>query len=261
MARTAATLQKNEMEAFQKFAAEHGIKLDGEEGVRNGDILGGAIISANQDITPTTLAAAFEQVRDKLTLKSAAEREYDSVSAESPAAAAQFDVWFQNQKQLINTGDEGFQNASGLLRELRGREITNQTIAAAMERIGAPVSRFHAARRPLHYVQSSKPFVNPKSHAHPDRLVPNESKPGPQFVGGRKNHATDPVETQVQTKPARQIDAWETIARNHLGAGQTHSQRAALQEIYDLASNGALSWREAGAKMGDLKKSFQLVRF
>jgi hypothetical protein len=258
MARTATTLQQHEIEAFQKFALERGIKLDGEEGVRNGSVLGGAIISADQDITPASLAAAFEQVRDQLTLKSAAEREYDSVVAANPVAAQQFATWFENQKLLVNTGNEGFQNASGILRELRGREITNQTITAAIASIGAPASRFHAARRQLHFVPS-KPIENPKNHA----LRPEEPKPTSQvkYVHGRKNHATDPASypTTETTKPSVAPSAWETISKNLLGSGNSHGRNQALQDLFDRGVGGTLPWTAVYQEMTQLKKSWSRV--
>jgi hypothetical protein len=243
MVRTEAATQ-NEIAVFQMFCLENGIILDGETGFKNGEILGQVIADSNQQITPATLAVAFEQVRDQLAIKSSAELAYEKIAAENPYAAAALDALYP--RELISDDpDKKFHNSTKLLVELRGRPVNSRTVDEALGRLNyKPGSN-------LHFIPS-KPVVDPRNHA----LRTEEPKPTSQikYVGGRKNHASDPVETQTQVKSERQIDAWETISRSHLGSGRTHSQSQALQHIFDRGVNGMLPWRQVATQMGELKK-------
>jgi hypothetical protein len=255
MARTAATLQQHEIEAFEAFAAKHGIKLNGEEGVRNGSILGGDIINRNQDITQVTLSEAFSRLRDQLTLKSRAEMEYETIAAENPTVAQQLATWFENQKLLVNTGDEGFSNQTSLLTALRGRAVSWENIHWAINYIqSSGQSKYSQAKRPLVFVEKARKTV--EEGYRPGRFI-TDSKQEREAAAIAAAEAAKKANPQKTSVP----DAWEQIAKNHLGAGQTHSQREALKGLFEQGSTGQLTWRDAATKMAELKRSFQLVRF
>lgn len=113
---------------------------------------------------PVTATAICQLIQAQPGLKwlSAAELEFRRIAAENPAAAEKLAAWIGATQgrpgTLEATGDLYFLNASNLLQELRGREVTAETIAAAIGRIGAPASRFDTRKRPpLHYVPESRP--------------------------------------------------------------------------------------------------------
>jgi hypothetical protein len=75
MARTSQTITQAEVDAFDKFCAEHNIVCDSfDRGVANGNLLGGIIQNTWQmDITAQTLQSAYDQVRDRVSHYSPAE--------------------------------------------------------------------------------------------------------------------------------------------------------------------------------------------
>jgi hypothetical protein len=252
MARKTAELQQSEIAAFQAFAVQQGIKIDGDEGVRNGEILGGAIINADQEISLATLSAAFQQVHNQLAMKSSAEREYDGIAAENPAAAGQLAAWFTTQGKpgaLINTGDEYFANMSMLLAELRGREVNSQRIHEAMGRIS------YRPGRQLHSIPMPR-IVNGRQH----------KDDGSGFLGKNVNMSPSDYKRQAEAayaeKPATPAkskgpaDAWETVCNDLLRFG-THSAQANMRELYDRGIQQGKSFREIYAEMNTLKASYQ----
>ena len=62
MARTSQQLSQSEYEAYEKYATENGLVLNGVLGRKNGDLLGGFILKMNQEITVATLDAAVKHL-------------------------------------------------------------------------------------------------------------------------------------------------------------------------------------------------------
>src|SRR6266404_6178956 len=137
------TLSQDEVDALLKFCDEHNLVVDGKAGETNGKELAVYIVDTwGQRITPATLAVAVEKLKGRLTFLSQAESEYNRVVADNHTAAATFMSWFANQKLLVNSGDEGFQNASSILQELRGRAVTSETIHNAIALSGHQFQNF-----------------------------------------------------------------------------------------------------------------------
>ncbi len=252
------TLSQDEVDALIKFCGENNLAVDGISGANNGKELAVYIVDTwGQRITPATLAVALEKLKDHLTFLSQAESQYNRVTAENPAAAATLWNWFANQKLLVNTGDEGFQNASNILQELRGHAVTSETIQNAIARIGAPVSRFHEARRPLHYVQAPRRTEPQSAAAKADNstssnwlgrdMVKNadgsyRSKTVAEQRSDRE--AAERANSQSQTpSPLSETDqAWKRMADELLADG-THSQQQRVRAVYDREEAQGSSWR------------------
>ena len=59
------------------------------------------------------------------------------------------------------------------------------------------------------------------------------------------------------TRPTKEVDAWQTSCEELRGSANSHGRNQSLQEIYDLAFGGKISWREAHTQMSTLKRSYQ----
>ena len=214
-----------------------------------------AFYTANRGV-PVTEAGIIKLIEATPGLQwaSQAELEYRKIAAENPAAAAQLGTWFVNQKQLAQTGDEGFQNASSILQELRGRAVTQETIQAAIASIAAPVTRFHAARRQLHFVQTQR-RTEPVSRAAKDSpgtdstnwlgdmvKTPDGSYRSKTVHEQRKDReAAEAANAQPQTSTLDQSEAsWKAMADTLLQDG-THSQQARVRAVYDREQGNG--WR------------------
>jgi len=161
MARTNEQLTQQEIDVFHEFCSAHRIISDESEvGQANGNLIGGYIaFTWREDITPVTLAVAFGKLRDQIVFYTPAQWDYRKIADENNARANALNVWFQGpgNSTLVRSGDEGFQNQSALLAELRGREITSENIQNAIGRAGY--------KKGLHYVPTISRSVDPRQHA------------------------------------------------------------------------------------------------
>ncbi len=175
MARTSQTITQQEVAVYAKFAQDHNIINDGTQAdIDNSNLVLDYFTKTwNEDITEANLVQAFPQLKPHLKFQSKAEVELRKTAADSDAVATQkFATWFEKQTFLIREGELGFENANNLLQELRGRDVTNETIAAAIGRIEAPTSKYDTrVRRPLHYVKTER-VVDPRSHVATDDGTP-----------------------------------------------------------------------------------------
>jgi hypothetical protein len=154
---------------FQKASEqlrENGFDDWSEEGIkRNADLMD-EYFQQNRTI-PVTVANIYKAVearKQDFAWLSLPEAKYYKTASENPAAAT-FKSWFANQKTLISTGDQGFQNAVNILEEIgNGRDINLKTIQDAIMRIETPSTKFSTRKRPpLHYVPTSRP-ADPRQH-------------------------------------------------------------------------------------------------
>lgn len=263
-----------EMTKAEEILRDAGFNLDltSEGGKRNGDRIM-AYFDANLHIaiTVTSVISLVNEGQEWFWL-STAQREYNKIYAEDPARAQQLEQWFVVQTDLVRDGDEGLENRSTLLNELRGRPINHLTIYEAINRIQhSGTSRFNPRRRPLVFV-ASPPQRDPRSHATTDATT--DYKPGRLFEKGEVNKSPQDYaaenrraaeqadremnpEKYAKTTPAAQPDAWQFVAKSLLDKGIYHSQREALQGYYQRAEKGELSWREAASAMQELVNSFK----
>ena len=171
MARTSKEITQQEVAAYAKFAQDHNIINDGTQAdIDNSNLVLDYFTKTwPNDITADNLAQAFPQLKPHLKFQSKAEVELRKTAADSDAVATQkFATWFEKQTFLIREGELGFENANNLLQELRGRDVTNETIAAAIGRIEAPTSKFDTrVRKPLHYLKTER-ALSPAAQAAQD---------------------------------------------------------------------------------------------
>jgi hypothetical protein len=164
----------NDVEQKQIFEAEKGLReagldVDFEYAEKNANlILNHFEQNPRIPVTVESIYKFIEQRKNDFVWRTPAQRDYDKVAAENPAAAQQVAEWLVQHGgrpgALIHTGDQGFQNSWNILEEIRGREINDQTIREAIGRIEAPVSKFATRKRPaLHRVPTPRP-VDPRQH-------------------------------------------------------------------------------------------------
>src|SRR5260221_2603205 len=138
-----------------------------QEGIQHNANLLDAYFQQNPGV-PVTIANIYKAIEaQKTSYKwlSPAQSEYHRVAAENPAeSSTKLTAWFATQGKpgmLTNTGDEGHENFSILLAELRGREVNQTTIQQAIGRIA------YNGRRQLHVVPVPHK-VDPRSHVATD---------------------------------------------------------------------------------------------
>jgi len=175
---------------------------------------------------------------------SAAELEYNRTAAENPAAAQQLSTWLANQKNLVNTGDYGFQNSTELLLELRGYEITSSNISAAIDRLQAPRGKFvsREGRRPLHFIQAPRrtepiseaakhddgtPFLGSDMIRNLDGSWRNKNYAEQKADRDRAEAAKQPSATSAHAAAVRDAKSKAEQLR-----GNTHSEDAQIQSIF-----------------------------
>jgi hypothetical protein len=177
---------------------------------------------------------------------------------------------------LVKEGDDGFRNISELMLELQGRAATQTNIIAAIQSIqnateGGSVGKFSTrTRRPLVYVQRKlerpKSFhqqeddgTNPFSTSGMVKMADGSFRSKTYAEQKRDAEAAAEQAKAASTRPSKQVDGWETIAKTYVGSGGSHGRTASLQEIYDQAFRGELEWREAASQMSQPKKSYQTL--
>ena len=168
---------------------------------------------------------------------SAAQQEYNKVASENPPAAHQFATWFNVQTQLVRTGDEGFENSSILLTEVRGRD------AGDRERIQEAVGRIsYRGGRQLHFTPI-KATPNPNSHSSTDNGEPFLGRDVNQTAADKnrelrlaqeKNNPTAAVASATSAQSAAQAEAQAL-------KGSTHSETEQIQRLVSSA-NGQIDW-------------------
>ena len=136
--RTSPSLTEVEIQAFTKFAMDHDITTDGENGVRNADILCNPIVNGDSDITPEALSTSFAKVNSQLKIKSATYKRADELASKlSPVEQATYKAWAARQKMLIGLdgSEEGYQNVKSLLGWMRGNPVTDHNLDLALPNI------------------------------------------------------------------------------------------------------------------------------
>jgi len=264
MARTSENITATEIKIYHDFCAENNIVADeSPAGLKNGNEIGTYVaITLAVDFAPENLKTALGVLRDRIVFYTPAQIEYRSAALENADAANKLNDWLEIQNILVKDGDTGFQNQTSILKELRGRSVTTDEIHRAIQRIqSSGQSKYSAGKRPLVFVPVQRK-VDPRQQP----TDPNH-KPGQFITDANKSprdHARERQEAAERAnptpaKPSGPVDAWETIARNHLGSGRTHGQRDSLKSVFDKEVSGEMSWRLVATEMGELKKSFNTL--
>jgi hypothetical protein len=210
-----------------------------EEGVQNNADLLDKYFQQNPNV-PVTVQNVYQAVEaQKTNFKwlSPAQSEYHRVAAENPAeSSTKLTAWFSTQGKpgmLTNTGDEGHENFSILLAELRGREVNQTTIQQAIGRIA------YNGRRQLHVVPVPHK-VDPRSHVATDDgsgflkqdMVKNadgswRSKSPAEYAADRRL-----AEAQKNPGQADKIIERQAQAEAESLQGNTHSQTDQIRKLF-----------------------------
>jgi hypothetical protein len=144
-----------EQAAFNKFAQDFDIIVDGEVGVQNANILCTPIINSesNSELTPQTLAASLLNVKSQIQFKSAAYKRGDQLARQMTAEEQGiYRAWSKSQKLLIGIdgSEEGYQNVATLLGWFRGNTVTAHHLDLALGNCvnNAQFGRIHFAPQP-----------------------------------------------------------------------------------------------------------------
>jgi hypothetical protein len=228
------------------------------------DVLDG-YYQANRAISVTAEAIVkLLEAQPGLKWLGPAELEYRRVAAENPAAAQQLANWFATQKALVKEGNQGFENQSSILQELRGRAVTPETIQSAIALVGAPVSRFHAARRPLHFVQAPRRTVPISRHALADDGKPflGEHVNEPAWVKRsreRSEREAKEAANQPSSASVRSRAVKEAQEKAESLQSSTHAETDQLRKIF-VTSGTEIDWVQTLAARLQMQKQFDKHR-
>jgi len=225
MARTNQELTQAEVDAFNQFCNENRIISDESEvGQANGNLIGGYIaFTWREDITPQTLAVAFGVLRDRIVFYTPAQFEYKKVADEDSVRANTLNQWFHSSanSSLVKDGEQGFQNQSALLAELRGRDISEKTIQDAIGRANF--------KRGLHYVTTDRipRPVDPRQHADDGKgFMPKDQV----NISSREAAARRASAAAGKPSPAPQGTDYRALA--DAVKGSTHSKTEQIQKMF-----------------------------
>ena len=245
MARTSVEISQQEIQVLQEFFNEHP-ELDT---ANNGEKIFQYIVETWQEqVTPYTLGVAVQKLTEarQIEVLSPAAITYFKISRqEDPARVKALSDWFENQQIIVKDDDLGFQNATALLLELRGRDITQRSIQEAVGRVGH--------RNGLHYVPVKR-RPDPRQHT----LRPGESFMSKSETNlSARDHARK-AEARGETTPApakpAEKDTWQEICERMLRHG-THGCQAAMAEAFNR--RGDKSWRQLYSDLEKIARSYE----
>ena len=129
--------------------------------------------------------------------------------------------WFDNQNILVREGDAGFLNFLRLIRELRGRDVTTDTIFQAMGRIS------HRPGRPLAYVQKKRKQIDPSYK--PGQFLSDYNKTSVDY-----EHERQAAYAHKQESASARNSREEAAAKSEAESlrGWSHSENDQLGKIF-----------------------------
>jgi hypothetical protein len=279
MSRVFTEQEISEIQAAEAGLRDSGLDVDHEYATHNANLIM-EYFEKNPSLPATVqnIYAFIESRKTDFVWRTAAQREYDRIAKQNPQAAQQLADWLATQGRsgtLVNTGEQGFENAANLLQELRGREINPTTIQQAITRIGTPTSRFSTRKRPpLHYVPQPRRTEPVSRAAKEDNGEPFLGRDLVKQADGsyrsktpaeqrRDMEAAEKAKSQSQTPHLDASErAWKSMADGLLRDG-THSQQARVKAVYDRELYEGSGWRkiyEACKREVNLSKSRSFVR-
>ena len=178
----------------------------------------------------------------------------------SPAEVVAYHNWAARQSRWIGLdgSEEGFENCASLLGWMRGNQVTEHTLDLALGNVinNATFGRVHfkPARKQDRSIVGGR--IN---HASTHRDEPKSTEPQVEYRNGRRNHASEVRQTKTET-PAPAPDSWQQIVNRYMTQWVTHSQKATLQAEYERGIATGKSWREIGAALGQIVKSWERGR-
>jgi hypothetical protein len=251
------------MTAEEELDRKHGlILLDNSPTAKaNAVVLNEYFNNHNIPMSVSSMIAAAYALKDKLDWKSPAQVEFSEVLARlEPAQCLVVNSWYKKQSRLKTDGDEGLRTINQIVSWLLNRRyaVTESGLDMALTNVQ------NNSRRPLFWKESpkqSREYVGSRpNHAFgqtekPKALAVNER----EYVNGRKNHSFH-AKTDQPRQSTPPFDAWQEIVKRYMTQWNTHGQKATLQAEYDRGIATGKTWREIGASLGQIVKSWQRGR-
>lgn len=225
MARTSEQqITQNEINAYAKFCAERGVIFDGIEGEQNAEFIGNYFVNVwKQDITEQNLNTAWEQLRPHVKLYSPAQAKYYKVAKQMPERANQLSNWLATQGkvgQLVNQGDEAFENLRLLLIALRDNDINPTAIRHAEDRAA------HTPGSQLHYVPQPRKEMGTITEAA-------RKDDGTPFLGRDVNEPT----WVKKSRERSEREAAEAVSQQSGASAQSAIVREARRKAEEIKGN------------------------
>jgi hypothetical protein len=250
--------------AEQELDIEHGlILLDNSPTAKaNALVLNAYFNDDNVPMSVSSMVAAAYTLKDKLDWKSPAQVEFSEVLARlEPAQCLAVNSWFKKQSRLKTDGDEGLRNLNQIVSWLLNRRyaVTESGLDMALTNVQNNSSRklfWHEGPKQDRDIWNGK-----LNHARlSNRDQSKRTEVVPEFhPNGRRNHAFTP-NTDELTKPAPAVDAWKEIVDRYRAQRITLGQKATLDAEYNRGIQTGKSWREIGASLGQIVKSWERGR-
>lgn len=194
-------------------------------------------------ISVQTVLKACDDMRDQMRWKSEDQTAFENIyTTLSPQERQAFDSWLRPQRLINNDRNNAL--ILEYLKLSQRYEVNHRTLLqASVDRIPLQLEWQPILERvDIRQHQDTGSFA-PKTN---DRSV----------VGGRKNHAYQFEGNREVPKPAAP-DAWQEMCANILLGSYSHSQQAALKNLYDA---GAIrGYRAVYAEMAKLRSAYQRV--
>jgi hypothetical protein len=230
MSRKSAVLTTDEVSAYEKFCKDHNIVCDGSEvGVANGTLIGEYItVTWGEEITPVTLAIALEKLRDRVTFKSAAQREIESIASGMTENEKSITREFlKKQGRLVLDGDQGSENISNIVSWLRARSypISAQNLVLALSNI------LNSGGRKLHWLPEPARTEPYGRHSKGSRSFAPKSETNRSFTDTIKDHSKDPAYAPKSQESSLSADEARWMGMANALVGRTHGQTAEAMRI------------------------------
>jgi hypothetical protein len=247
----------SEIQLAEAVLRDSGLDVDHEYANHNANIIMDYFEkNPRVPVTVQSIRAVVDSQKTSFAWRTAAQREFDKIAAENPAAAQQLANWMATTQgkpgTLVKEGGQYFENLSLLLIELRGRPVDSQRIHEAIGRIS-----FKPGRQ-LHYLPEPRK-QDPRQH----------QDNGEPFLG--KVNVNEPHWKRVQrereeheaaeTKPGAAASAQSAAAREAQRQatqlrGNSHSEDAQLQAIFvTIPGTSEINWPDTLAARLNLQKS------
>src|SRR5580693_3627192 len=261
--------QYSEQELNQMAAAEeeldrkHGLMLlDNSPAAKaNAVVLNDYFNKHNVPMSVSSIVTAAYALKDKLDWKSPAQVEFAEVLARlEPAQCLVVNSWFKKQNRLKTDGDEGLRNINQIVSWLLNRRyaVTESGLDMALTNVQNNSSRklfWHEGPKQDRDIWNGK-----LNHARFQTDEPTHAESVQEFhPNGRRNHAFK-ANTDEPRKREPKVDAWKDIVGRYMTQWTTHGQKATLEAEYNRGIATGKSWREVGAALGQIIKSWQRGR-
>ena len=213
-------------------------------------------------VTVANIYRAVEERKNEFVWFSPAQFEFNKVAAENPAAAQQLVDWLAAQGkpgQLVNTGDQAYENLRLLLLTLRGYQIDSTRISHAIDRI------LHNPGQRLHYVPQPR-REGPRSEAA-------KNDDGEPFLGRNLNEpawvrrsrerseqeAAERAKQPGAVAAAQSASVREAQRQAESIQGRTHAETDQLRKLFST-SGTEIDWVQTLAERQRMQKQFDKHR-